>query len=503
MTSAKNHTVEFQGVNVIPIEVQAHLSNSFAKFKVVGLGDKTVSEAKERVRAAIASIGIGIPAQRITINLSPADILKEGSHYDLAITLALLEAMNIINKGYFLNHIICGELSLDANILPISGILPTALYCSENKKTLLCSDKNSNEALWANKNLDILSTDKLINIIKHSKQVITITRPQYKPPKYRSRKDKVNFNEINGHKFAKRALEIAAAGRHNLLMIGPAGSGKSMLAKAFPSIFPNLSPAEILENSIISSISKSSGNETMQYEIPFRAPHHSASHIAISGGGKKAQPGEVSLANNGILFLDELPEFNKTTLETLRQPMEDGEITIARADNHITYPAKFILIAAMNPCRCGNLNEDSGKCYRAPRCGAEYQSRISGPLMDRFDMIINVTHQQNLWNLQHSNKENESSNDILTRIGHSYMIADKRYKLEDIKYNSQLSGNLLNKYAKLNKESQDILARIYKKKKLSHRSINKIIKLARTIADLQNREEIKTSDILEAVSYKT
>lgn len=385
---ARINTVAFQGVTVQPIDVQVQISNGLPAFTIVGLPDKTVAESKERVRSALHALGLSLPPKRLTVNLAPADVSKEGSHYDLPIALGLLAAMEVLPKEELEEYVVLGELSLDAGIRGVTGVLPAAMHAAGNDNRLICPESCGGEAVWAG-DIDIVAPHNLLQLINHIKGTQIMARPQARlqedgPVAVR------DMAQIRGQETAKRALEIAAAGGHNLLMTGPPGSGKSMLASCLPGILPPLSAQEALDVSMIHSLSGTLPEGGLLKHRPFRDPHHSASLPALIGGGQKAKPGEISLAHHGVLFLDELPEFARATLESLRQPLESGQALVARVNHHVTYPARFQLVAAMNPCRCGYLGDTEMECTKAPRCGVDYQAKISGPLLDRFDIQVDV-----------------------------------------------------------------------------------------------------------------
>ena len=381
------HTVSFQGVEVTPVEVQAQVSSGLPAFNLVGLPDKAVAESRERVRAAIQSMGLSLPAKRITINLAPADLAKEGSHFDLPIALALLAAMAVIPSDALNHYYVMGELALDGHIQPVNGVLPAAMGANAREFGLICPADNGAEAAWAG-DIGILAAPHLLSIINHFKGTQILQSPQAEalPPAT----IRTDLSEVRGQETAKRVLEIAAAGGHNLLMSGPPGAGKSMLAACLSGILPPMTAQEILQISMIQSVSGKLKQGRLQQYRPFRDPHHSSSMAAMVGGGRKALPGEISLAHNGVLFLDEIPEFPRGVLEALRQPLEVGTVSVARAQAHVTYPAEFQLIAAMNPCKCGYLGDAARACNKAPKCGADYQAKLSGPLLDRIDLTINM-----------------------------------------------------------------------------------------------------------------
>ena len=494
------NTIAFNGLETLDVDLQVQITAGMPAFTIVGLPDKAVAESRERVRAALNSMGLSLPAKRITINLAPADLTKEGSHYDLAVALGILACMNAVPLEEISRYIALGELGLDGSILPVNGILPTAIHAHRKKLGLICPAKQGSEALWSGLK-DILAAPDLLSIINHFKGTQLIAQPQPAAPK--AAKTHLDMQDVKGQESAKRALEIAAAGGHNMLMIGPPGSGKSMLAARLPSILPPLSPEEALETSMIHSIAGALKDGRICTERPFRAPHHNASTPALVGGGRKAVPGEISLAHNGVLFLDELPEFNRATLEALRQPLEDGIITISRVNAHTTYPAKFQLIAAMNPCRCGNLGIPGHECPRAPLCALDYQSKISGPLLDRIDLQIEV-HAVSPWELADV-KPGESSAAILTRVMNARRIQRERFKrlgAPKLHTNSELKGDLLTEATKLDSDAEKLLINFAAKNNISARAYHRILRLARTIADLQNSENVLKVHIAEALSYR-
>lgn len=501
---ARINTVAFQGIEVRAVDVQVQLSNGLPAFNIVGLPDKAVAESKERVRAALHALGLSLPPKRLTVNMAPADLSKEGSHFDLPIALGVLAAMGVLSKEDLYEYVVLGELSLDASIRAVSGVLPAAIHANENEKNLICPRLCGAEAAWAGE-LDILAPSDLLQLINHLKGSQVLSRPQAKIVQGQAVGYMPDLSEVKGQETAKRALEITAAGGHNLLMIGPPGSGKSMLASCLPSILPPLSAREALELSMIHSLAGILPEGGLVQTRPFRAPHHSASQPALIGGGQKAKPGEISLAHNGVLFLDELPEFARGTLEALRQPLETGDALVARANAHIKYPARFQLIAAMNPCRCGYLGDADRECTKAPRCGSDYQAKISGPLMDRIDLHVDVPAVM-VSDLQNVDA-GESSAQVATRVARARAIQEKRYDGADMKaaarVNANADGKILEDATPMQSDAKDLLTRVAAQNKLSARGYYRVLRVARTIADLNGgAEELSKADIAEALSYR-
>ncbi len=490
-------TVSFLGIEARPIEVQVQIAPGLPAFQIVGLPDKTVGESKERIRASFYSMGLALPSKRIIVNLAPADLPKEGSHYDVPIALGVLECLGSIPKHHLPQFYIIGELGLDGSLASITGTLPTTLEASSKDLGIICPKNCEKEAIWAG-NERVLAFETLLQIINHFKGVSPLPYSKLDTPFFEDKKYP-GFEDVIGQSMAKRVLEIAAAGGHNVLMMGTPGAGKSMLSSRFLSILPPMDPKEALETTIIHSLAGLLPPEGIVTSRPFRSPHHSASIPALIGGGQRSKPGEISLSHNGVLFLDEIAEFPKTVLESLRQPIENGTITVSRVNHHMTYPAKFQLIAAMNPCRCGYFGVVEKQCHKVPRCAKEYQNRLSGPLLDRFDLYIYMSPPPLLSTYKNDHHQPlETSDKIKERVKRARAYQKKRQS----GLNAYLSNEDVKKYVKLDQDSFHMIQRFEKKFQISTRGFHRILKISRTIADLYQHDQITCDHVSEALQYR-
>lgn len=495
---AKTFTVAFEGVEAKLVEVQCAVVPGMPSFGIVGLPDKAVSEARERVKAALNALAIGLPSKRVTINLSPADMPKEGSHFDLAVAVALLAELDVIPKDAAEGAVALGELALDGRLVPVLGALPAAMAAAEADKALICPAACGPEAAWVGA-ANVLGAGTLGEVLRHFTGQIALTPAQ--PGEVTLPTSARDLRDVKGQERAKRALEIAAAGRHHLMMVGSPGSGKSMLAARIPGILPPLSPVEALETSMIHSLAGLLSEGGISRARPFREPHHTASMAAIIGGGRGAKPGEVSLAHNGVLFLDELPEFPRPVLETLRQPIEAGEVMVARANAHVHYPCRFLLVAAANPCRCGHLADPARACARAPGCGDDYLGRISGPLMDRFDLRLEVPP-VTFTDLDLP-ASGDSSADVAARVAAARGVQAQRYAGHSgVRVNADAEGALLEQVATPDAEGKALLIRAADRFGLSARGYHRVLRVARTIADLDGAADVRKPHVAEAIGYR-
>jgi len=504
---SKIYSAALFGIEGCMIHVEADVSDGLPQMNMVGALGTEVREARDRVWTAIKNLGIHLPAKRITVNLSPADIRKEGTSFDFPIAAAVLVAFGYLPESFFHNTLLAGELSLNGKLCRINGVLPMVLSAKQNGlKKCIVPMENAQEGAVV-QGMEVVGIESLQELLELANQIRSwkpqITFSDVICPE--SAKVFLDFSEVSGQQAAKRAIEIAVAGMHNLLMVGPPGSGKTMLARRIPGIMPNLCFEERLEISKIYSIAGllKKGEELVRNR-PFRAPHHSVSPAALIGGGRLPKPGEISLAGHGVLFLDELTEFQRTTLEMLRQPLEEHTVTISRMNGSYTYPADFILCAAMNPCACGYY-PDRSRCRCSSHQIRRYLDKLSRPFLDRIDICVEtepVTYSQ-LIVKEGSRERSESSDAIRRRVEYARQLQKERYKMEEIRCNGELTPQLLERYAPLGKKEKEYLSKVFDQLSLSARSYHKIIKTARTIADIEESEKITCAHLSEAVCYRS
>jgi magnesium chelatase family protein len=498
---ARVATVAFIGIEAREVDVQVHVTPGQPVFAVVGLPDKAVAESRERVRSALLASGLSLPSRRITVNLAPADLPKEGSHYDLPIALGLMAAIGAVPADAAEGAIVLGELALDGTLSAVAGVLPAAVAANASGRRLVCPAACGAEAAWAASDMEVVAAPNLVALINHLKGAQTLSRPKpaIRPPDGRM----LDLADVRGQETAKRALEVAAAGGHNLLMVGPPGAGKSMLAQRLPSILPPLAPAELLAVSMVQSIAGELPDGALTDRRPFRAPHHSASMASLVGGGLRARPGEASLAHHGVLFLDELPEFQPSVVDALRQPLENGEVTVTRANYRVTFPAQFQLVAAMNPCRCGRFGELGFACRRGKNCDLEYQGRLSGPFLDRIDLMVEVPAVSASDLLLPGAGEPSAS--VAERVAAARDRQRGRYAAAgrpELSTNARAPHDLIEAACAADASGLSLVRDAAEKMRLSARGLTRVLRVARTLADLDGAERVGRLHFAEALSYR-
>ena len=493
MTIARISSFAFSGIEAVPVEVQVQISGGLPAFLVVGLPDKAVGEARERVRAALAAMGLSLPPKRVLINLAPADLLKEGSHFDLPIALGVLAAMEVLPRDEVAGYAALGELSLDGAVQAVAGVLPAALCASGRDLGLICPAAQGGEAAWAGR-VEVLAAPDLLSLVNHFRGTQVLAPPE--PAGVQAARPGPDLADVRGMETTKRALEIAAAGGHNLLLVGPPGAGKSMLAACLPGLLPDLSPAQALEVSMIHSVAGMLDGGRLVMRPPARAPGNGTSQAALIGGGPRAKPGEVSLSHRGTLFLDELPEFPRPALEALRQPLESGCTTVARAAAHVTYPARFQLVAAMNPCRCGHLGDAARECGKAPRCGEDYQGKISGPLMDRMDLVVQV---QPIAPAELSRApRGEASAAVAACVADARARQGARAAPDGPAINAEADMGAV----EMQPDARELAEQAAGRLRLSARGFTRVLRVARTVADLGGAPRVRRADVAEALAFR-